>query len=96
MSQPPANAKWYDVPAGTPPAECRGENCRATIFFASTERGGKCPIDCDVDGGQWPSEQADPNQLGLLGASSEYHDGRGISHFFTCVDAPQFSKRGAR
>lgn len=84
MSAAPKNAKWYDVPAGTRESQCRGQTCRATVFWTvnpATDK--KVPVDCDVDGGFEPSDR-DP--------------GRGVTHFATCPDVAQFSgaSRGGR
>jgi hypothetical protein len=70
--------KFYDVPAGTQPSECRGKSCRATIYWVKS--GDKSiPIDCEVDGGYEPDAQS---------------MGSGVSHFTTCPDVAQFSRGG--
>lgn len=93
MSVPPPNARWYDVPAGTRAAQCSGENCKATIYWIVTPAGRKMPVDCDVDGGHDPSEKVDPLQQDAFGMPHEERDGRGVSHFQTCVDVERFSGR---
>jgi hypothetical protein len=72
----PAAPRFYDVPAGTRASQCRGESCRATIYWVKDGEK-SIPIDCDVDGGFEP-----------LGRD----EGSGVSHFTTCPDAPQFSR----
>lgn len=69
--------KFYDVPAGTRPSECRGKTCRAPIYWI--KNGEKSlPVDCDVDGGYEPTDR---------------DVGSGVSHFTTCEDVRQFSGR---
>lgn len=93
-----SRATWYAVPAGTQPTKCRGQSCQATIYFAPNPATGRVtPIDCDVPGGTRPSDTNDRSQLDMLsGGDADVHDGRGVSHFLTCADADQFSRRGAR
>lgn len=94
----PKNATFHTVAAGTLPGTCKGLAmggcCTASIYWAKNEASGRrMPIDCDVEGGVRPSSYAnDPTQQGLFGDEPAAHDGRGISHFFTCVDADLFSK----
>lgn len=89
--------RFYTVPAGTRPSQCRGPSCRAVIYWIENpETGRQIPIDCDVDGGDAPSETNDPRQLSLLGGSAFVHDGCGVSHFRTCADADQFAHGGRR
>lgn len=98
----PIHATFFDVPAGTPPATCKGAamggTCTARIYYIENPRtGARTPIDCNVEGGEIPSETNDPSQLDMLaGDTANVHDGRGISHFFTCSDADMFTKGGAR
>lgn len=74
---------WYNVPAGTREAECRG--CGEPIYWITTPRGSKLPVDCDsVPGAHVPSEARSTTQ----------HDGRGVSHFQTCMKAADFSSKG--
>lgn len=89
--------KFFTVPAGTKPSICRGAQCQKRMYWITNPATGRMvPIDCDVEGGQAPSEHAkDPTQESLFGEKVEHHDGRGVSHFTTCVDVDQFS-RGAR
>jgi hypothetical protein len=77
---------------------CRGPNCdRAIYFVTSPKSGSMTPVDCDVPGGRRPSETTDASQLDMLNAGeASVHDGKGISHYFTCSDADMFSKRGGR
>lgn len=75
-------ARWETVPTGTPKAGCTGHRkpggtCRATIYWIERPRVGKpgvarVPVDCDVEGGSSPDSLS---------------DGKGVSHFTTCVDA---------
>ncbi len=90
MNMPPKNAPMYDVPAGTRPSQCRGSNCNATIYWITRPNGKKMPVDCEVEGGWKPSESPDPDQGDLLGEPNVPRDGRGVSHFQTCVDAGRF------
>lgn len=72
--------KFYEVPAGTRPSECRGQNCKAEIYWI--KNGEKSlPIDCDVDGGWEPTAR---------------EAGNGVSHFTTCEDVRQFSGQNRR
>ena len=90
---PRASAKWYDVPAKTPSAECRGKDCGDPIYWIENPRmhGGRLPIDCDVDGGQEPYAGDDPRQMNLLGdAPRPSCNGRGVLHFETCPNAGEF------
>lgn len=88
--------RFYDVPAGTRSSQCSGETCRAVIYWIENPATGrKIPIDCDVDGGEAPTEKTDPRQLNAFATSAFEHDGRGVSHFTTCCDVDQFT-RGAR
>lgn len=94
----PAAANFYTVPAGTPKAQCRGETCHAVIYWIKSPSTGRMiPVDCDVEGGEEPSERADPRQLDVFGSRPiAQHDGRGVLHFTTCPDAEQFSHGGRR
>lgn len=96
---PDALTQWFIVPAGGKAAKCKSERCTKTIFWIKhpfTEK--PHPIDCDVAGGRRPSPKAhDPLQTGLFDAptsSEPTFDGRGVSHFETCVDAEKFRKGG--
>jgi hypothetical protein len=93
---PPTAPKFFTVPAGTPPAQCKGATCRAVIYWIENPTSGKrMPIDCEVDGGEAPSAKGDPRQVDAFDASGiAAHDGRGVSHFTTCADVDQFT-RGA-
>ena len=92
-----APSKFFIVPAGTKASFCRGATCGKRMYWITNPATGRMvPIDCDVEGGQLPSEHAkDPAQESLFGDKVEHHDGRGVSHFQTCPDANQFT-RGAR
>ena len=95
MSGLPKHAKFYVVPAGTRTGQCRGADCKAVIYFIDHPTTGRpFPVDCDVEGGETPSEHVnDPNQQGLFSDGGEqHHDGRGVSHFFTCPNADDFGK----
>lgn len=85
------------VPAGTEATVCRSPNCRKKIYFVLHPRTNRPhPVDCDVPGGEEPSVTAGGNQRALFDdpAAPEPHDGRGVSHFETCVDASRFRPRG--
>ncbi len=94
---PPANATFYEIPPGTKPSHCRGPNCAQSIYFVHNPRtGSTVPLSIDFDGCEAPSEAKDPSQLDLLAGEASVHPGRGVSHYFDCVDADLFSKRGGR
>lgn len=77
--------RWEIVPKGTKPSVCTGHrkpggSCRAEIYWIERPRVGKpgtarVPVDCDVEGGQAPDSLS---------------EGRGVSHFTTCVDVREF------
>ena len=73
---------WFDVPAGTAPAECR--SCHAEVFWIVTKSGKRMPIDCSVVGGREPWK-------GVPGDGEL--DGRGISHFAACPQANSWRQR---
>lgn len=86
--------EFIAVPAGTRRSQCNGPTCRAVIYFVEHPRTGRPhPVDCDVEGGEHPSEPVDPRQLSLDGETVREHDGRGVSHFATCPDADHFRSR---
>lgn len=94
-----ADTQWFVVPAGTKIAHCRSENCRKPVFFIKhpfTEK--PHPIDCEVPYGRRPSSRPhDPLQAGLFDDPAlvePAYDGRGVSHFETCVDAARFRRGG--
>lgn len=92
-----ADLNWYTVPAGTRLAQCRSVACHKPIYFIVHPGSGRLhPIDCDLAGGTRPSAKPhDPAQIGLFagGAIEEVsHDGRGVSHFETCVEAALFRR----
>lgn len=92
---PTATSRFHTVPAGTKPSQCNGSTCRATIYWIRTPEGRAIPIDCDVEGGEPPSDTNDRNQLDAFsGGSAFVFEGRGVSHFTTCPDADEF--RGGR
>jgi hypothetical protein len=92
-----ATPKFYDVPAGTPSAQCNGSACRAVIYWITNPASGRpLPVGCDFDGGEAPSETRDKGQLDAFAGSAFVHDGRGVSHFTTCPDVGQFTGRGKR
>jgi hypothetical protein len=68
---------WYDIPAGTKPAECKG--CSAEIYFipSTVSPGISIPISVEPDGAFGPTET---------------EPGRGVSHFTDCPNAGQFGK----
>lgn len=93
----PRNARFYDVPAGTKPTRCNGADCGRPMYWARNPTTGRAvPVDCDVEGGRTPSVNTNADQMGMFGVDAEVHDGRGVSHFLTCVNAAQFSGQGAR
>lgn len=93
----PSRATYYDVPPGTPASRCRGETCQATIYFITNPKTGRMvPIDCDVPGGERPSDTNDPSQLDMLAGAAAVHPGRGVSHFQTCPDVELFTGRNRR
>ena len=78
------------VPKGTNPSRCRGAGCdRDDIYWIERRSTAKkyakvpdhqrptvrVPVDCAVPGGQEPDSLT---------------DGRGVSHFTTCVAADEF------
>jgi hypothetical protein len=93
----PTDVRWFVVPAGTRSSQCSGDTCRAIIYWIENPATGrKIPIDCDVAGGEAPSEKLDPRQTDAFGGSAFEHDGRGVSHFTTCADVDQFTRGGRR
>ncbi len=50
-----AAGPWFEVPARTRPAECKG--CGATIHWIASPTGRRMPIDCAVDGGAPPTDR---------------------------------------
>lgn len=73
------------VPKGSRGSQCRGPNCRKTIYWVERPKMRKgqpvpgqtarVPVDCDVDGGSSPDSLS---------------EGRGVNHFTNCVDAKNF------
>lgn len=86
--------KLFTIPAGTRSAICRGEDCRKSIYFVmNPETGRMIPLDPDVEGGKRPSETKDVGQLDMLsGDEAPVYDGKGVSHFLTCLNADDFSR----
>ena len=92
--------KFYTVPAGARPSQCaateRGGSCTAVIYWTTNpDTSRPLPIDCDVDGGQAPSESADRGQLDAFAGETAVFDGRGVSHFETCPDRDLFRRRAS-
>jgi len=91
--------KWYEVPAGARASQCRGQTCHATIYWVRNPATGRMlPVDCDVEGGNPPSDTDDASQVDAFapnGLASVYV-GRGVSHFETCADVAQFTSGGKR
>lgn len=88
---PKADAQWFIVPAGSRSSSCRGPNCHVLIHWMKHPRTGKPhPIDCTVEGGLQPSVHAGEALPSLFGDQIPAQDGRGVSHFDTCVDARRF------
>lgn len=97
-SETKAAPRFFDVPAGTPKSQCKGRHCRAVIYWIrNPDTGHMIPIDCDVDGGEEPGglpAKSDPRQITAFPAPEpSIHDGRGVSHFTTCVDVGDFSRK---
>lgn len=69
--------RFYTVPKGSRVCECRSALCKAPIYFVITPTESRIPVDCAVDGGNVPTDS---------------EEGRGVSHFKTCVAVKQFSK----
>ncbi len=83
--------QWFVVPAGSAKSACKSPNCRKPIYFVLNARTGRAhPVDCDVPGGVTPSAPVDPAQLDAFTVVTAPHDGRGVSHFDTCIDAERF------
>lgn len=93
-----APTKWYAVPAGTRATPCRGATCRVRMYWVTAPNGLRVPVDCDVPGGERPSETAHRDQADMFapGGLADVHDGRGVSHLPICPDRDQFPPRGAR
>jgi hypothetical protein len=93
----PANAVFLTVPAGAKPRPCNGSSCSRWIFFARNPTTGRLtPIDCDVPGGKRPSElaHADKSQSDLFGSTPpKVFDGKGVSHYLTCANAGEFTRK---
>lgn len=81
----PRAPQYFDVPAGTPRAECR--SCHAPVYWIATAAGKRMPVDCAVDGGANPFK-------GVPGDGGE-RDGKGVSHFVTCPNADLHRKRAS-
>lgn len=75
---PQKTPQWYDVPANTRPSECNAPKCKAVMYWITTPRGAKMPIDCDEPGGYEPTS---------------VHDGRGVAHWGTCADPEYFRRK---
>ena len=94
-AKPEREPQWITIPAGTRPSICRGLTCRQRIYFVENPKTGRMqPVDASVPGGIEPSPKRDPSQLSLLDAPMEERDGRGLSHFATCLDVDQFRRQG--
>ena len=87
---PPKTPTLYKVPPGTKATTCKGPNCRKRVYWIRTERGKALLIDCDVEGGQHPSEASDASQLDILSGATTVREGFGVSHFTSCIDAERF------
>ena len=71
-----ANAKYIDVPAGSPQTRC--QKCNADkLFWGQTKNKKLTLVDCAVAGAIVPT-------------STE--SGRGVSHFATCPEALGFKR----
>lgn len=83
--------EWIVVKAGTAVKSCRDQQCGKRMYFAVHPRTGRPhPVDCDVPGGMHPSAHAGEPLPSLFGESIVAQDGRGVSHFETCVAAAKF------
>lgn len=77
MSRAPT---FFVVPRDTETSTCRG--CSQVVYWITTAKGKKMPVDTRVDGGLEPLRD---------------RDGRGLSHFATCPNAEHFRRsRGRR
>ena len=74
--------QFFDVPAGTPAAECSG--CKQTVYWIVTAAGNRMPVNCDVEGGLRPVR---------FGGGAAKDNGRGISHFVDCPQAGTFRRK---
>lgn len=89
-----ASPQWFIVPAGTEVVPCRSPRCQKPIYWIEHPRTKRPhPIDCEVPGGKPPTINGDKEQVGLFDNGQPGTDGRGISHFETCVDAASFRGR---
>jgi len=84
--------RFYTVAAGAPIAKCKGPRCGKPIYFITIPgKARPLPVDCDVAGGVIPSENVDETQVGIFD-EGPVQDGRGVSHFETCIDAQHFRR----
>lgn len=74
--------QFFEVPAGTPPAECRG--CKQTVYWIITENDRRMPVNCDVPGGLRPVR---------FGGSAAKDKGRGLAHWIDCPRAGDFRRK---
>lgn len=69
---------FYDVPHNAHGATCR--YCgKAFVYFVAMPSGKKMPVNCHVEGGQYPI--------------SGQREGKGISHFIDCPGADKARRR---
>jgi hypothetical protein len=77
-------------------AACR--SCGAAIRWVKTQRGKKMPIDDEPSSAGKFAIEGDPEaetpSVRFIKSSEEYTGDRFTSHFETCDDPGQFSKRG--
>jgi hypothetical protein len=83
MSAAAVKGPWFDVPAGTPAAQCR--SCQEEVYWIVTAAGKRMPVDVEVEGGITPIGGGVPTAFDC--------DGRGVSHFATCPQADQWRQR---
>lgn len=97
-AKPKREPAWLTVPAGTKAVPCKGAEqggkCAMPVYWIAHPRTGRPhPVDCiAVDGSVLPSAHAHGTEQGdLLSDTFEpARDGRGVSHWATCLDAARF------
>ena len=82
MTRPP---QFFAVPRTTQPRPCA--SCRATVYWIITEAGKRMPVDCNS--ARVLARTGEPGAV----APTKDSEGRGISHFVTCVNAEMHRKR---
>jgi hypothetical protein len=91
---PPRGARWFIVPAGTEPANCRGlakgGTCNQRVYWVRSAAG-LVPVDCDIAGGLHPTLATNTAQGDLFLSVTPVHPGKGISHNEECPDRMLFA-----